>query len=431
MLRENLHAPAPDPAIRVTDGSTHSPLLRDTRFVLLMNIAPDTKMRAEAPPEVLSPYYPERSSGMARKVYIIQFQYPRREASQDMMDLLRQDEEIWDLFTREEEYERSDRDRFDRFPYYKSRHRDVFTPRASQMLMENGFCCEYPESRPFAVCLTHDIDTVYRPLYLKGFDILQALKNGDLARAGHVIPQLHSRKLPAWNFKEIAGLEEAHGARSSFYFLALEEDKREYAYAVEELEQEICTLQDGGWEIGLHGGCEAYRDPDSLKNEKQRLERVLNRKIAGYRNHYLRFRVPETWELLERAGFLYDTTLGYPDCIGFRNGMCHPFRPFNLNSGREMKILEIPLVIMDRTLLSHMRLNGEQAWDQTRHLIDTVERYHGVITILWHNEFMTGTPLRFYRKILEYCHDRGAWMTSGKEIEAWWRKNGMRASRRP
>ncbi|WP_292365246.1 polysaccharide deacetylase family protein [Methanoculleus sp. UBA208] len=343
-----------------------------------------------------------------------------------MTDLLRQDEEIWDLFTRKEECERRDRDGYGRFPYYRSRHRDVCVPRASQILMENGFQCEYPEGQPFAICLTHDIDTVYKPLPIKGYEIVKSLRDGDFSRAGHIIPQLRSKKRPAWNFQEIAELEDSYGACSSFYFLALEKDDRDYAYAIEDLEQEICMLHDQGWEVGLHGGCRTYCDPERLLAEKRHLEKILSRKVAGFRNHYLRFRVPDTWELLEGAGFLYDTTLGYPDCIGFRNGMCHPFRPFNLNTGREMEVLEIPLAVMDRTLLLHMRLNIEQAWDEMERVLNTVERHHGVITVLWHNEFMIGTSLQFYKKILEYGRDRGAWMTGGREIATWWEKNGLR-----
>lgn len=344
-----------------------------------------------------------------------------------MIELLKRDREIWDLFTREEEYEIRNRDRYDRFPYYRSRHRDIAVPWASQALIEGGLCFEYPESQPFAICLTHDIDTVYRPLHTKGFEIIKALKDRDLARASRIIPQLRSKKFPFWNFREITELEASYGASSSFYFLALEEEEdRGYAYVLGDLEQEMCMLQDRGWEIGLHGGCEAYLDLEKLKREKRHLEKVLNQKVGGYRNHFLKFRVPDTWELLERAGFRYDTTLGYPDCTGFRNGMCHPFQPFNMNTNQEMEILEIPLAIMDQTLLLNMRLNMEQAWAQTERLLDTVERYNGVITILWHNTYMTGASLQFYRKILEYGREKGAWMTSCREVEAWWRKNGMR-----
>ncbi|PKL59022.1 MAG: hypothetical protein CVV31_07690 [Methanomicrobiales archaeon HGW-Methanomicrobiales-2] len=341
------------------------------------------------------------------------------------MNLPKQDSEIWELFTRKEEYNGCSHDQYDRFPYYRSRHRDISIPRVSQVLIEGGYHCEYPEAQPFAICLTHDIDRVYKPFHSKGLEIVTALKDRDLARAGRIVPQLRSKKLPAWNFNEVIALEESYGACSSFYFLALEEGDRSYAYAIEDLEQEMGTILDGGCEIGLHGGCEAYHDLEQLRREKQHLEKVLNQTVSGYRSHFLKFRIPDTWELLEQAGFRYDTTLGYPDCVGFRNGMCHPFRPFNMNTGQEMNILEIPLAIMDQTLLSYMRLNTEQAWAQTERLIDAVERHNGVLTILWHNTFMTGESLRFYRKILKYGHEKGAWMTNCREIEAWWQKNRM------
>jgi len=348
-----------------------------------------------------------------------------------MMDVLKQDREIWDLFTRKEEYETQNRDRYDRFPYYRSRHRDVLEPRASQMLMERGYHCDYPESQPFAICLTHDIDRIYKPFFDKCIEIVHWFKNGDPLRAARCIPPLHSKRIPWCNFREIAALEESYGAHSSLFFLAIEEGEMGYAYDIRDLEQEICTLRDRGWDIGLHGGCEAYRDPERLKRERRSLEKVLNRSVVGYRNHFLRFQVPETWDLLEKEGFLYDTTVGYTDCAGFRNGMCHPFRPFNLHTNSEMEILEIPLAVMDRTLLSGMRLSTTQAWDLTKQLIDTVERLHGVITILWHNEYMVGEPLRIYEKILHYGAEKGAWLASCSEIGAWWKKNGMYRSMTP
>ena len=82
----------------------------------------------------------------------------------NMHEILQQDPEIWDLFTRKEEYGSSIRDQYDRFPYYASRNRDIFEPKASEFLLQNGYKVEYPEGKPFAVCLTHDIDLLYTPM---------------------------------------------------------------------------------------------------------------------------------------------------------------------------------------------------------------------------------------------------------------------------
>ena len=174
--------------------------------------------------------------------------------------------------------------------------------------------------------------------------------------------------------------------------------------------------------MDLHGGHTAYNTLDEIKEKKKRLENVLGKTVIGYRNHFLKFKVPDTWELLSKAGFKYDTTFGYADCVGFRNGMCHPFKPFNLNTGKEIDILEIPLTVMDCTLFDYMRLDFDKAWDVTKMLIDRVEKHKGIITILWHNTYMVNDKLKFYEKILNYCYEKKAWMTSGEEIEKWWSK---------
>ncbi len=333
-----------------------------------------------------------------------------------MYDILRQDPEIWRLFSCAEEYEIGFRDGYSRFPYYMSNNRVPFQPRASQYLVEHGYHTEYPDGQPFAVCLTHDIDGVYRSILSKGYATLISLKNRDLARAFTNAKQVQSKKIPLCNFKEIMALEEKYGARSSFYFLALAPGDQDYSYDIRDLEGEIRMIANAGWEVGLHGGHQAYCDPKSLAIEKQRLEAVLGQPVIGYRNHYLRFRVPETWEHLTHAGFRYDATFGYADCVGFRNGMCHPFKPYDLRAGKEIDILEIPLAIMDCTLDQYMRLDIGNAWETTSRLIDATERCHGVITILWHNTYMEGERLKLYEKILRYCMEKGAWITSGEKI---------------
>lgn len=334
-----------------------------------------------------------------------------------MHTLLRQDPEIWRLFTAEEEYEPPFTDRYDRFPYYLSKNRDLFHPKASEYLYNRGFHMEFPDDQPFAVCLTHDIDSVYQSIPSKGFHALKSLLQGDLNASIKTALSTQSKKVPLWNFKKIMELEERYGAKSSFYFMALESGDQDYSYNINDLQDELGTIADAGWEVGLHGGHRAYCDPETLTAEKKRLEAALGRPVLGYRNHFLRFRTPDTWQLLADAGFSYDATFGYADCVGFRNGMCHPFRPYDLRAGREIDILEIPLTVMDGTLdKTYMRLDPVKAWDVTKRLIDTVERYHGVFTLLWHNTYMEGERLKFYEKVLAYCRERGAWMTSGEEI---------------
>ena len=343
----------------------------------------------------------------------------------DIVNLLKQNKELLDIFTREEEYNPLFLDQYVRFPYYLSKHRNILEPEVSKFLIENGLHVEYPEDKKFAVCLTHDIDAVYP--YTSKLSILynaaKLLTQHQIKSAFKTLFSSITKKWnPYWNFKDIMALEEKYNAKSSFYFLTLNKGDLDFNFKIEDLEHEIGNIADNGWEVGLHGGHEAYNKLDVIKEKKKRLEKVLGTKVIGYRNHYLKFKVPDTWELLSKAGFKYDTTFGYADMVGFRNGMCHPFKPFNLYLNKEIDIFEIPLTIMDCTLFDYMKLDMEGAWEVAKMLIDTVEKYNGVVTILWHNTFMAGDNLMFYEKMLKYCYEKGAWMTSGKEIYEWWNK---------
>ena len=342
-----------------------------------------------------------------------------------MIEKLKQNMDLWDLFTRKEEYNPLMLDQYDRFPYYMSKHRNILEPEVSKFLMKNGLEVEYPEGKNFAVCLTHDIDAVYH--YTSKLSIMynaaKSLKYGQIKNALK-IPFYNTNKNwnHWWNFNDIMALEEKYDAKSSFYFLTLNKEDLDFNFKVEDLKHELRYIINKGWEVGLHGGHEAYNNLDEIKAKKQRLEKVLGKNVVGYRNHFLKFKVPDTWELLSKAGFEYDATFGYADCVGFRNGMCHPFKPFNLDTGKEIDIFEIPLTIMDCTLFDYMKLDMDGAWEVTKLLIDNVERYKGVITILWHNTYMVGKNLKFYEKILKYCYEKSAWMTSGDKIGKWWSK---------
>jgi peptidoglycan/xylan/chitin deacetylase (PgdA/CDA1 family) len=334
----------------------------------------------------------------------------------DMHAILQQDQEIWDFFTSKEEFNSQIRDMYDRFPYYASSCRNIFEPHISKYLIEHGYQVNYPEEKPFAVCLTHDIDNIYYSVLPKAVSTVQHLRQGSLSGFAHSIAQMRSKKLPLWNFDDILALEEQYCAKSSFYFMAENFGEQDYAYQIEDCESVLGDIIDCNCEVGLHGGHTSYLNPEELKCKKERLEKILNKNVIGYRNHYLRFKVPETWEYLHEAGFLYDTTFGYADCIGFRNGLCHPFKPFNLKTCKPIEILEIPLTIMDRTFDSYMRLDPRRAWDMSKKLIDTVMRYNGVLTLLWHNDNFFGEQRKLYEKILKYCAEKNAWMTSGSEI---------------
>jgi peptidoglycan/xylan/chitin deacetylase (PgdA/CDA1 family) len=344
-----------------------------------------------------------------------------------MHELLKRKQEVWDLFTRKEDYSAENLDEHGRVFYAENDLKKAFEPEVSRYLVEYGMDIEFPENKNFAVCLTHDVDDIYPPVSHMVLSSVYCLKNLNFqGSAAQILWKLGSKEeSPYFNFSEIMDLEAGFGAKSSFYFIAAEADPIRFRYDVEDLGHHLGEISDRGWEVGLHGGYYSFNNQEAIAREKERLEAVLGKKILGFRNHYLRFKIPDSWEILANTGFKYDSTFGLSNSIGFRNGMCHPFRPYNLTEDREIKILEIPLVVMDVALFATSK-SVEEAWECTKKLIDITASLKGVITLLWHN-FVFGCSFRkdwvkLYEKVLWYCSEREAWITSGEEIYRWWER---------
>jgi hypothetical protein len=122
---------------------------------------------------------------------------------------------------------------------------------------------------------------------------------------------------------------------------------------------------------------------------------------------------------MEEAGFRYDTTVGNRDRLGFRAGLCTPFHPPD-EGWRPMKILELPLVLMDTTLWGYLKMGEEEGLMSAKELVDTVSRLGGLFTLLWHQESVRMKGGRKFGSLLGYIASSGCYVAPGAEIARWW-----------
>jgi peptidoglycan/xylan/chitin deacetylase (PgdA/CDA1 family) len=309
-------------------------------------------------------------------------------------------------------------DALGRIPFKAAGPGPIDRPLVSEHLHGVGFRPYYPGGATFALCASHDIDILMTPTFREK---LGTIRQGGLAFNLENLKGLFQRYVdPRYSIDRVLELERALGVRSSFYFLSLEHGDEDFNYDVREVADQFKMVTDSGNEIGLHGGHGAYNDASVLAREKNRLMAITGTPPAGYRNHYLRFDLERTWSLLWEAGFIYDTTIAYSDQAGFRNGMCYPHRPMDPINGSFLPMIELPLTIMDVTVLSHMGLDRSQAMELCKRLVLSVKGCGGVITILWHNTYMHTSWGSFYRDLLSFCMEHGAWSaTTGELVEHW------------
>jgi uncharacterized protein DUF7033 len=314
------------------------------------------------------------------------------------------------FLSRYEELVRAERDDHGRFPPSASI--------ASQAgLLERPIVNEYAEllwwalsrlwprldrpRREFRILLSHDVDWPFsRGIGVSTFvrsvaaDLLVRHEPGLALRRtrSYAVRGVRGQNADIHNtFDALMDVSEAAGLRGAFNFIAGHSDERlDGAYSIEEpwITDLLRRIHGRGHEIGLHPSYNSFRDPERIRAEAERLRRVceeegIEQAEYGGRQHFLRWENPTTWQSWEDAGLSYDSTLGYPDRVGFRCGTCFEYPVFNVRTRRPLRLRERPLIVMEQAALDlHTPFDALAEIDELKR---RCRLFGGDFTLLWHN----------------------------------------------
>ena len=307
-----------------------------------------------------------------------------------------------------------------------------------------------PVGYNFITCLTHDIDfirirdhkfdhTMWGFLYRATIGtLINVLKNRrdwkDLYqnwKAVVILPLVYLGLCRDFWFKfdRYMELEENVAARSTFFFIPFKNrmgekipgkgtEWRAAKYDVMDIQDTVKKLVDKGFEVGVHG-IDAWHDIVAASKEKARITDISGKMDVGIRMHWLCFD-KDTFQILEEAGFYYDTTFGYNDAVGYRAGTSQVFKPIGVKN-----IFEMPLNIQDTALFNpkHMSLTKTEAWQLCQDLIEKTSHNGGVLTILWHDRSLSPERLYedFYIKLLRELKNKKVWFTTATAACKWFK----------
>jgi hypothetical protein len=283
------------------------------------------------------------------------------------------------------------------------------------------------------VALTHDVDSPWRWTRIGTRGAAARLKRSVLGgRLGPALreatglatmPVHRARGTdPNWRFAEIVDEERRRGATgSTFFVLAAHHDPHDGAApeTYDALRPKLVeTILETGAEVGLHGSYTAADDSVRLAEEKAALE-ALAGPVNGHRYHYLR---GDPHRNIAELPFAYDTTIGFPDAVGFRAGIARPFHPWDFDRDRPADVIEIPLAAMDATLAEerYLGLSAKRAEPQLMRLLDRAAEHGGAFAILWHPDrfdpLTSGGWDRLYSRLLEGVVERGGVCVPAAEL---------------
>ncbi len=352
--------------------------------------------------------------------------------------------EIFEWVSCADEYSVTARDSVGRIPFSKSyvgRHGlNVRQPYAAvgMHMLQRALCelvpsCGQQPVCPVGLCRhfvvnTHDVDffpldrfSSVKRLTKNAVASLLLAKSPQLAfsQVGHALDAVITAHNALDQMPALLSGESKRSAGASFFFLTSNRHRRDANYKLEhpQIVQLVRDLVGRGMEVGVHGSYTSLDEPDQLRREFIRLRNV-GFYPAGGRQHWLRFTIDRLIPALERAGAVYDASLGWSNQIGFRAGACFAFPPYDFEHERAATFVEFPLVLMDQALQERER-DEESRYAAAAELLATSRRYGwGGISVLWHPTAFGGGQLspdigRVFWKLLD-CREKWneAW-TSG------------------
>ncbi len=301
---------------------------------------------------------------------------------------------VFYVLSRYEEYLCTEKDEHGRFPYGKSllaangwiTH--CVCDRWALRILEQLGC--QPEAAEVKIVPTFDIDNSYAYRYKTGkrrfLSVLRDLFKADAKRLKERSRVKKGARDPYDTFERIAGIAKAIPSTRIFWLVAdLGPKDRNLSVDLPEHKALIGRMDVNG-QVGLHPGYGAGDDSIRLANEKKRLEQLLEREVIHSRQHFLKFHLPETFALLEKAGFRHEYSMGFAEHPGFRSGTARSHLWFDLMNNRISELEVHPFVYMDGTLNEYLHLTIEGSKEFISELYKEVKACGGDFMFIWHNE---------------------------------------------
>ncbi|MFA7055950.1 MAG: hypothetical protein WC155_00135 [Candidatus Cloacimonadales bacterium] len=295
---------------------------------------------------------------------------------------------------------------------------------------EKGF--KWKHDKSFSMSLSHDID--YWDVWSKEHfsEIMKynksRFKNTPIKSLYKIMGHFLTKKQfsPVRAMHKILRKEQKEQVRSTNFILVqdISDDARRAYFANDKYREQLKKVFISS-DVGLHGSPESAYYIKETKKELEKLNKLFPQPL-GYRSHKLSFEYRITFDTLDKMKVKYDSSLGYWEHIGFRAGISFPFYPYDIENDRPFETLEIPLVVMDTTLISEagMQLNPFTASYRLAKLIIRARKFRSHISILWHNSTFDKIDYPgwgwLYWFLIRYAKKNNGWVCSIDDLYEFW-----------
>jgi len=148
------------------------------------------------------------------------------------------------------------------------------------------------------------------------------------------------------------------------------------------------------YKTGLHPSWHSGDASDVFQKEKNTLEKISGSNVDSSRQHFIRFKLPDTFRNLLQHGITNEFSIGYGSINGFRASVTTPFYWYDLQKEEQTELLLYPFCFMDANSFFEQKLSPEQAFDELMQYYRIIKSVNGTMITIWHNTFL-GTDKLF------------------------------------
>ncbi len=254
-----------------------------------------------------------------------------------------------------------------------------------QMLKSLGYKKE-EKRQGFKLIPTHDIDAIRYPNTLKTI-IGDIIKRKNFRQFKYRTGTKIKRTNPFNTFSWLMDLSEKQNLVSRFYFMSGGTSDYDNWYSIHDplVERIVTDINNRGHIIGFHPSYNTVSNAEQYANEKEKLETVIKKTVDEGRQHFMRFKNPDTWRIWEESRMKIDSSVGYPSIEGFRCGTGCEYSVFDVFRRKRLELKERPLVLMEGTIWQYRKLSHNKCHDIFLYYNKISKKYEMPFTILFHN----------------------------------------------
>ncbi len=268
--------------------------------------------------------------------------------------------------------------------------------------------CSNIQSNNYSFKVTVDVDVPWsfrnKGLVYSVGSVLRDLFTGRFRNCVHRISVITGlRNDPGDNYKLLEQTEKRIGHSIRYFILCRKYDTNHKNLSIGRSSfHKLLEQLDRKKKVSIHPSFASSENSALLKEEIDYLSGVLDRKIDASRQHYLRLFFPGTYQKLIEHGILADFSMGYASQTGFRAGIARSFNYYDLSTEQETRLRIYPFQVMDRTLLSYLKLSPEAAVQEFDYYTNIIRSVGGEFICLWHNDSLCDYgEWKGWRKVFE------------------------------